>query len=875
MTIIRRAVYLALSAASAAQSVQALETKGSATAGDAGDRLDTVVVLGTSRQNATMLTSTAPVDVITPEQLQETGAVTINQALSKLHPSFNFPQGQNAVKGQGVRAASLRGVGPAYTLVLVNGKRRNVSAQLSGTDPWPSAQVVDINVIPVSAVDHIEVLRDGAAAQYGSDAIAGVINIVLKQQHADGDITARYGGYTDGGGQTHQYVGTKGFRIGSDGFLNLNIDRLQNSNVDRSAADWRQLFPNGDPRNTTYPKKYGQWGQSSRDNWTALLNAEKPLTETVSAYGWVNYANKSAANYVNPERVVAANTQSATATNGAQLSPTDVLGVYPTGYQPVMTYVAHDWAAVAGLRFSDAALGDLDLGVSYGNNETGRYTDSTINPSWGTASPTSFYLGSWKTNTTSVTADYIKELPVNFVKSAIVSAGALYRRESWGVADVGDYVGYSAGPLAGLPLWALYSTPATVNGTQTAAQAASSYAGIYNQFTSQFTGVNFATAAGVVPATGSSTAGIQPVDAGTITRNVKGGYVGVDATIAKLDVGITGRYENYSDFGSTSNYRLTARYEFVPAFAVRGTASSGFHAPSLAQLGQQSTGFTGTFTNNGISILAPGYTRQFRPNDPVAAAFGAKPLEPEKSTTLSLGTVFRPDASTSVTIDAYRLTIKRVITVTDAVQGAAVTSAFNAAGLTGFTQATYYLNAWDTRTQGVDLVARKQLKFTDSTLDLTASTSFLNTKVSNFNNQVTVGTTTVTVLNNARVRDAETGVPKNKVILNGRYTLGAWAVDVTGTRYSSYRYNVGNLANTVQANGNVDQQFAPETYFDLGFDYQLQRNLRLGLLVQNLLNKYPEKYVNGNRSSGINPYSFIAPNGASGRFVEAGLTYNF
>ena len=111
-------------------------------------------------------------------QLQSTGAVTINQALSKLHPSFNFPQGQNAVKGQGVRAASLRGVGPAYTLILVNGKRRHVSAQLSGTDPWPAAQVVDLNVIPVSAVDHVEVLRDGAAAQYGSDAIAGVVNIV-------------------------------------------------------------------------------------------------------------------------------------------------------------------------------------------------------------------------------------------------------------------------------------------------------------------------------------------------------------------------------------------------------------------------------------------------------------------------------------------------------------------------------------------------------------------------------------------------------------------------------------------------------------------------------------------------------------------------
>src|SRR5262245_16416019 len=175
--------------------------------GDAG-ALDTVVVLGTSREDTTALTSTAPVDVVTPEQLQSTGAVTINQALSKLHPSFNFPQGQNAVKGQGVRAASLRGVGPAYTLILVNGKRPHVSSKLSGTDPWPAAQVVDINVIPVSAVDHVEVLRDGAAAQYGSDAIAGVINIVLKKQDSGIDLNGRYGGCTDGGGRTYQVTGT-------------------------------------------------------------------------------------------------------------------------------------------------------------------------------------------------------------------------------------------------------------------------------------------------------------------------------------------------------------------------------------------------------------------------------------------------------------------------------------------------------------------------------------------------------------------------------------------------------------------------------------------------------------------------------------------
>jgi iron complex outermembrane receptor protein len=847
------------------------------------DGLDAIVVLGTSRQDITALTSTAPVDVISPAQLQQTGAVTLNEALSKLHPSFNFPQGQNAVKGQGVRSASLRGVGPGYTLILVNGKRRNLSAQLSGTDPWPATQVVDIDTIPLSAIERVEVLRDGAAAQYGSDAIAGVINLVLKKDSSGGDIDARGGGYSDGGGQTYQLLGTKGLKLGDDGFVNFNIDRLNSGNVNRSAPDWRQLFPNGDPRNSSYPKDYGQWGQSERSNWVGLINAELPFANGFTSYGWLNYAQKSSHNYVNPERVVASNTSSPTATNGSQLSPTDELGIYPNGYQPSMTYVSKDYAAAGGVRYGDAGFGDLDVGVSYGRNETGRYTYSTINPSWGPSSPTSFYLGSWIDHTTSVTADYHRELDIPFIKSSVVSAGALFRQESWGTGDLGDYIGYSPGPLAGLPLWSLYSTPGTVYaGTspayagKTAAQVAGSSAGLYSQYASEFPSINFASASGSIGATGSSTAGISPIDTGTFSRHVGGAYLGIDSSITPhLDVGVTGRLEDYSDFGSTSNYRLTGRYEFVPAFAVRGTVSSGFHAPSLAELGQQVTSYTGTFTNNGISTLTPGYTRQFRPADPAAAAFGAKPLDPEKSTTFSLGFVIRPDESSSITIDGYHLKIDNVITVTDPIQGPTVSAAFVAAGLPGYTQATYYLNAWNSRTDGVDIVAQKFLELPVGKLNLSLATSYDSTTVFDPHNKVSVGGTLITVLNNSRFRDAETGVPKNKVILNADYALSAWSFSATGTRYSSYRYNVGNVPNTVQANGNVDQVFAPETYLDLTLAYQVQEHLRLNVNVQNVLDKYPEQYVDGNRSSGINPYSFIAPNGASGRFILVGANYKF
>jgi iron complex outermembrane receptor protein len=849
----------------------------------AEESVDSIVVLGTARHDITTLTSSAPVDVISSAELQSTGAVNLNEALSKLHPSYNFPQGQNAVKGQGVRAASLRGVGPGYTLVLVNGKRRNLSAQLSGTDPWPATQVVNINTIPLSAVERVEVLRDGAAAEYGSDAIAGVINIVLKENAAGADLDASGGAYNDGGGQTYHVLGNQGFHLGDSGFLNLNINRLDSANVNRSTADWRQLFPNGDPRNSSYPAAYGQWGQASQNDWTALANAELPLTESVRAYGWVNYANTSSHNYVNPERVVASNTSSPTATNGSQLSPTDELGLYPNGYQPSMTYASKDWNAVGGVKLGNEQWGNLDVGVSYGRDETGRYTYTSVNPSWGPSSPTSFYLGSWLDDMTSVTADYKKDLALPFVNSAVLSAGALFRHESWGTGDFGDYIGYAPGPLAGLPLWSLYSTPSTeYAGTaaaylgKTAAQVAGSYAGLYSQYASQFPAINFAAASGSIGATGSSTAGISPIDAGTYSRHVSGGYVGLDAQVtSKFDVGVTGRFEDYSDFGSTTNYRFTARYEFVPQFALRGTVSSGFHAPSLAEIGQQVTSYTGTFSNNGISILTPGYTRQFRPSDPVAAAFGAKPLEPEKSTTYSLGVVIRPEETSSITVDAYDLKIDHVITVTDPIQGPTVTAAFNAAGLVGYSQATYYLNAWNARTDGVDLVAQKYFLLPAGRLDLSLASSYHTTQITDPNNLVTIGGATIDVLNNSHFRDAETGTPKTKVILSGRYSLGPWATEVTGTRYSSYRYNVGNIPNTVQANGNVDQEFSPETYVDLLLAYAVKENLNLRVSVQNLLDRYPDKYFDGNRSSGINPYSFIAPNGASGRFILLGVNWSF
>ncbi len=313
--------------------------------------IDTVVVLGTARADKTELTSTAPVDVITPEQLRETGAVTINQALSRLHPSFNFPQGQNAVKGQGVRAASLRGV---RTRLHAGAGERKASSRVG------------------TALRHRSVAcRAGRGHQHDSVQLGGTHRGAARwrgravrlgrdrwrHQHRARKTTRRAATSPHASAVTATAVaariscaGTKGFQLGETGFLNFNIDRLDNQQRRSQRSDWRQLFPTGDPRNTTFDAKYGQWGQSSRDNWVGLINGEREITSNLTAYGWANYADKSADNYVNPERMVKANTGSPTATTPNRVSETAVIGVYPDGYQPWMRYAAKDSAAVVGLQ---------------------------------------------------------------------------------------------------------------------------------------------------------------------------------------------------------------------------------------------------------------------------------------------------------------------------------------------------------------------------------------------------------------------------------------------------------------------------------------------------------------------------------------------
>lgn len=539
-----------------------------------------LLVIGSYRKDLTSLQASAPVDVISAEKLQSTGAVTLNEALEKLHPSFNFPQGQNSWNGQNTRSASLRNVSPAYTLVLVNGKRRHTSSQITNTLPYPASVAVDINTIPVSAVARVDVLRDGAAAQYGSDAIAGVINVVLRENSEGGNLNARVGGHSDGGGYTRTINGWKGIDLNGKGFLNFSADYFTSDFVNRADADWRPQFSEGDARNETIGNSWAKWGNGARESWSLLVNGEYEL-DSARLYGYLNYSDRLSGSYVNPERVINTTTDFSTGITKITGANSRNSPIHPDGYQPYAESDAKDLAGVFGSEFGSVEdAGKLDLSVSYGQNEAGKWTLNSANPSWGDKSPTDFYWGSTQFEQTSLQADYVKEFTVGFLSSPLTfSAGLLNRHEKWQTVDLADEAGYTNGGLS--------------------------------------------TAENKLPIMAASVdSPIQPQDAGSVDRDVWGGYVGAEGDLTdRLQIGLAARYEDYSDFGGTTNGKLTARYELTDEVALRGTYSTGFHAPNLAQLGTQTTGYTQTWTNTGLVVATPGQTLLFRPDDERARIF--------------------------------------------------------------------------------------------------------------------------------------------------------------------------------------------------------------------------------------------------------------
>jgi iron complex outermembrane receptor protein len=771
--------------------------------------LQSVVVTGTYTKNRRTLDSQSPVDVIGAKELQATGSTELATVLGRLLPSVNFPRPSGADASDAVRPAQLRGLSPDQVLVLVNGKRRHASSviNVNGTLGRGSAPV-DLNAIPLEAVDHIEVLRDGAAAQYGSDAIAGVINIILKKGAKGGDVEAGWGQYQQHDGEQVTLRGSAGFALGDDGWVRIAAELADKDPTNRAGADLRN------PKEPRYGQVTQRLGDPESRPRTLFVNSQYRINDSIDWYAFANYG----------ERTTSAAATWRTAYNGSTLrSPT----IYPEGFLPLENSKSTDKSVVTGLR-GEFAGWRWDASLNYGSNAFSLGLDSTINQTLGASSPTHFHAGRLQFTESLFNLDVAREIPVAFLHGPLtVALGAEARHESYEIG-AGDEASYTGSGAQGF-------------------------------------------------------SGFRPENAGTHGRNNQSLYLNLEADITdKLSGGVGVRHEHYTDFGNTNSAKLSARYALAKSFALRGTASTGFRAPSLAQ--QYYTITTTNFflmdaagkpcttaTPAGQCVNTPLEAGTFAVGSPAAQILGAQPLKPEKSRNLSLGVQYQPSNNFTTTVDVYRIDIdNRILFSANLALSDALKAMLAAQGYYVGT-AKYFTNVLDTRTTGVDLVSSYRLPLSQgSRLDFTLGYNFNKNEVRHVaDSPEFVQQNKLTLIDRQSINRATVASPKDKLSLSTDYTRGQWNGRAVVTRYGSFM--------VPQNDASLDQVYDPQWVLDISGSVKLGRNWRLSAGIDNVTDRYPAEITSkaNLNNNGISRYSGFAPNGFNGRFyyVKAGYSW--
>jgi iron complex outermembrane receptor protein len=763
------------------------------------DTLNAVIVTGTRASDRTEAASTSPIDIITPEMLQATGTVELATALSRALPSLNFPRPAVSDGTDAVRPAQLRGLAPDQVLVLVNGKRRHTTALINLNDTQGrGSSPVDLNAIPISSIDRVEVLRDGASAQYGSDAIAGVINIVLKGSASGGSLVASGGQYGAGDGAQYQLAGDGGFALGDNGFVHLAAQDGHSDQSDRA----RPFI--GTPTAITPPlgKVVQRYGDPDIDQAGLSYNAEYALSDKgIHFYSFGSISNRDVLSngFFRPAG-----------------DPRNIPQIHPDGFLPNIHNVAKDRAAVVGMR-TDIDGWKLDLSYDYGYNHLSFDVENSLNRSLGPTSQTDFHAGALEVTQNVVNLDVSKPFDIAWLKSPLSFAfGAEWR---------GDKFNQSPGELA-------------------------SYAD------GDGPSVNTPPGAQVFP-------GFKPEDAGKHSRDSHSLYVDAEASLTeKLSADVAARYENYSDFGSTTSGKLSARYAFSDAVALRGSVSTGFRAPSLQQQFFQST------ATNFIGGI-PFDVRTFAVGNATAVALGAEPLKPEKSTNYGLGLVLQPTDALHLTLDAYRIDIDDRIILSENLIGAPVTEFLQGRGIFGVTGGRYFTNAVDTRTSGIDLVGTYRWKLDGGDLHLTFGYNYNKTEIEKIAPnppELTAGNLNLQRIGRVEQGRITVGAPRDKFLLGGVWSTGNWTFSSTATRYGKF-----SILNTDPA---LDQTFGAEWTLDLAATYTRDRwDFTVG--GDNVLDAYPDEFIFATSNGGQLPYPRNAPFGFNGSFVYGKIGYRW
>ena len=800
---------------------------------------DDIIVTGTRATGITAAESAAPIKVLDADIMSHVGQPNLNQVLAQLVPSFTA-QAFGGDTANLTLSARLRGLSPNHTLVLINGKRRHGTANLAVLGgPYQGAATADLDLISPSSIKRIEVLEDGAAAQYGSDAIAGVINIILKDDDAGGDGYATAGENYQTGGRT--YAGTLhlGTKIGEDGFFNITAfhryhDFTQVGGIDRRVTDINGNLLTGTTSPSLTPLQQRLYANIPNFPYVNRINgdAQSRLTNLqyntvydfgdAEVYSFGTYSKRIASAYENlrvPTRV--------SRTVDGVTTYFDPEGDNPVnGFSPREKIREDDMAFTGGVRGLVSGF-HYDLSTTFGQDKNLIYTVDSANASLYADTgftPTSFYNGFFKSTEFTANADFTREIEAGMAAPLNLAFGGEYRKNVYQIG-AGD-------------------------------------------------------AASIYKEGGQSYPGFRPSDAGVNGRNSQAAYVDVAMMpVAGLKLDIAGRYEHYSDFGSKFIYKGTTRYDFSDAFALRGTFSTGFRAPTLAESFYSATNVSPT----SAFVQLPA-------NSAAAKLLGFANLKPEKSTNYSIGTVIRPAARLTITLDAYQVKIRDRILGTGSIYGSGgannfpiVTEAIRANGnvldpTVNQTGINIFTNGADTRTRGVDLVVSYVTDFADyGKVNWTLSGNYNETKALNLN-------AAPTTLGNIPLFDLEaqsyleTASPKTKVIGSIFYALDRFGATLRGTLY-------GKTTAYLSPDGGSYYKQTIGTAFigDVELNYDLTRDLKLSVGANNVFNKRPPNVglVPGSTNSTVNdgnvldaPLTF-SPYGINGGYYYARFNITF
>jgi iron complex outermembrane receptor protein len=779
--------------------------------------LDTVIVTGTRAIDRTVLESTAPVDVLSAEDIRKAGVVNgeLGSALQALLPSFNFPRQSNSGGADHVRAAQLRGLSPDHVLVLVNGKRRHNSALVNtdskigkGTTP------VDFNAIPVSAIKRIEVLRDGAGALYGSDAVAGVINVILDDALEGGAIEASFGAHhtdlkpidrtlTDG--QTSYFSAKVGTALTDDGgFLRVGLELKNREATNRAGFD--QIPPweaqTADNLALAGKRNYSLGDGASKD-LNAWFNAEIPFGTASKAYafGTWNQRDTEGANYFRyPD------------------GEANWKALYPDGYRPISEGENLDVQLVAGAR---GELGDwnYDASLDHGRNAFTYRLRNSLNASLGPASPTRFKTGDFSFAQTVANLDFGR-IFVRANDSHSLGFGIERRHERY-ETGAGDPASYAAGPYTDRP---------------TGSQAGG---------------------------------GLTPQDEADLSRDVISAYTSLSSTFGeKFSTDIAARYEHYQDFGGELTGKLGARYAFAPAFALRASISNNFHAPSLSQIGYESTS-TG-YTAGGQLVQG----RLLSVNNPIARALGATDLKPEKSVNTSLGFTSQIGSHFDLSLDLFQIDIDDRIALSESIRGDALTDFVQQQfGIGGLESAHYFVNAADTRTRGAEFVGNWRQSLGDGELLLTGTWSYAKTELKNVlatpaqllaldPDYVLFGVEESNTLTDA--------APRTRAQFAASWANDRWSLSSRISRHGSAQrvFDFGD--------GYVPTQtYQAEWQLDAEVEYRISPQWSVAVGGQNLTDNYPDLSNEDIHYFGNLPYDVLSPIGSNGAYWYGRVRFTF